>query len=125
MATIELTKDIIDDTIEKNDVVLINFSAPWSEPCKASDAIFEAASQRFPEAIFAVCNTEEQREVTAMFKVESLPTLVVFRQRAVVFGQSGAITAPHLDDLMTRVLHLDMEAIHEAIAKQETEAEES
>jgi thioredoxin 1 len=123
MATLELTKDNIDQTIEGNDVVLIHFSAPWNEPCKAFQAIFESASERYPDMVFAVCNTEEQREITEMFKVEQLPTLVVFRQRAVVFGQHGAITAAHLDDLLTRVAHLDMEAIHDAIAKQEADAE--
>ena len=119
MATIELTIDNIDETIENNDIVFIDFWASWCGPCQTFKPIFEAAAEQHPEAVFASCNTEEQMELARMFQVQSIPTLVAFREKVAVFGQPGMLPADVLEDLIGKVKDLDMEDVHAKIAEQE------
>ena len=120
MATIELTKENIDETIENNDIVFIDFWASWCGPCQAFKPIFEEASEKHPDAVFASCNTEEQTELAQMFQVRSIPTLVAFREKVAVFGQPGMLPADVLEDLIGKVKDLDMEEVHAKVAEQET-----
>ena len=119
MATLELTKDNIDETVENNDIVVIDFWAPWCGPCKTFKPIFEAASEQHEDVVFASCNTEEQAELATMFNIRSIPTLVVFREKVAVFGQPGALPPDALEDLMGKVKELDMAEVHQKVAEQE------
>jgi len=91
MAVTQLTQTNLDDTINNNDIVLIDFWAPWCGPCQTFKPIFEKASKKHEDAVFASCNTEEQSELAAMFQIQSIPTLVVFREGIGIFGQPGML----------------------------------
>ena len=79
MAVMQLTQENIESTINDHDIVVIDFCAPWCGPCQTFKPIFESASEKHTDAVFASCNTEEQSELAAMFQIRSIPTLVVFR----------------------------------------------
>ena len=119
MAVTQLTQANIEETITNNEIVVIDFWAPWCGPCRTFKPIFEAASERHPEATFAACNTEEQSELAAMFQIRSIPTLVVFRDGIGVFSQPGMLPAEALDELMGKVRGLDMEEVRTEIQKQQ------
>ena len=119
MAVTQLTQTNLDDTINNNDIVVIDFWAPWCGPCQTFKSIFEKAAEKHEDATFASCNTEEQSELAAMFQIQSIPTLVVFRDGIGIFGQPGMLPAEALDELMDKVRELDMEEVRAEVEKQE------
>ncbi len=122
MAVTQLTQDNIEETINNNDIVVIDFWAPWCGPCQAFKPVFEKASERHGDAVFASCNTEEQTELAAMFQIQSIPTLVVFREGIGIFGQPGMLPAATLDELMDKVRELDMDEVRAEYQKKEKQA---
>lgn len=119
MAVTTLTHDNLEDTINNNDTVVIDFWAPWCGPCRTFKPIFEAASEKHADAVFASCNTEEQSELAAMFQIRSIPTLVIFREGIGIFGQPGMLPAEALDELMEKVRGLDMVEVRAEMEKQQ------
>lgn len=120
MPTVALTQENFEQTITTQEgqekIVLIDFWASWCGPCKMFGPIFEAASEKYPDVVFAKCNTEEQQELAGMFRIRSIPTIMVFRDGLAVFQQAGALPAEVLEDLVTQVKALDMEEVKAKIA---------
>ena len=122
MAAIELTNENYQDTIDKNDIVLVDFWASWCGPCQSFGPVFEAASETNPDMVFAKVNTEEERELAAHFQVRSIPMLAIFREQILVFSQPGALPASALDQLIGQVRELDMDKVRADIAEQQNKA---
>ena len=125
MPTIDITKDTIHDTIENNDIVLIDFWAEWCGPCRMFAPTFEKVSDRYADddlkIAFAKVDTEAEQELAAGFGIRSIPTLVAFRDQIGIFSQPGALPEEALDDLIGQIKALDMDAIREEIASEENE----
>jgi len=119
MSTIELNKDNFDETIENNDVVLIDFWAEWCGPCKMFGPIFEKTAEEYPDYAFAKVDTEAQQELAASFGIRSIPTLAIFREKILLFMQPGALPAAGLKDLIDQVAKLDMDEVRAKIAEEE------
>ena len=111
MATVALTRDTFDPTLIDNDIVLVDFWAGWCGPCRRFAPTFERAAQAYPEIVFAKVDTEAERELAAWAGIKSIPTLMVFREQALVFSQPGALPEPALIDLIEQVRALDMAAV--------------
>lgn len=124
MATIDITKDTINDTIEGNDIVLIDFWAEWCGPCRMFGPTYEKVSERHGDGdlkiAFAKVDTEVEQELAASFGIRSIPTLVAFRDQIGVFSQPGALPEEALEDLIGQIKELDMEAIRQEIAEGES-----
>jgi thioredoxin 1 len=122
VAVKELTSNNFNETVENNDTVLVDFWASWCGPCRAFKPIFEAASEAHPEMTFASCNTEEQQELAAAFNIRSIPTLMVFREKILLYAQPGMLPAEALEELISKVKALDMAEVHAEVAKQQAAA---
>ncbi|MBV8949745.1 MAG: thioredoxin [Actinobacteria bacterium] len=118
MPTTELTKETFESTIRDNDTVLVDFWAGWCGPCRMFGPVFERASEDHPDLVFAKVDTEEQQELAGALGIMSIPTLMIFREGVLLFSQPGALQAPVLEDLITKVGELDMEEVHRQVAAQ-------
>ena len=121
MATIAITKDNIEEIIIRNDMVIIDFWAPWCGPCNSFAPTFEAASEKYPDVVFGKVNTEEQRELAGHFQIRSIPNIVLFRDKVMLFSQPGALPAGGLDGVIEQAQALDMAKIHQEIAEEEAQ----
>jgi len=119
MAIIELTADNFDQTIQDNNLVLIDFWAGWCAPCRAFAPVYETISDKYPKAVFAKVDTEAERELAARFRIRSIPTLMIFREQILLFSQPGALPGAALEDIVNKAQELDMNMVREEIAKQQ------
>ena len=117
-SVLELTKDNFVSSIDGHPFAVLDFWAPWCAPCRAFAPVFAAAQERHPEVLFAKVNTEEQQELAAHFHIRSIPTLMVFRDNVIVFGQAGALSAGALDQVLAAAKALDMEAVRQEASSQ-------
>ena len=120
MTTINLTNENFDKTVTDNDMVVVDFWAPWCAPCRFFSPVFEAASDKYPEVVFGKVNTEEERELAGMFGIRSIPTLMILREKVILYSEAGALPANALEDIVSKAKALDMATVHEEIAKERT-----
>jgi len=123
MATVELTKDNFEQTVNGNPIVIVDFWAPWCGPCRGFAPVFEKASESHPDVVFAKVNSDEQQELAGAFNIRSIPTLMVFREKVVLFQQAGALPGQALDQVLTQAKSLDMAKVHAEIAAQQAAGE--
>jgi thioredoxin 1 len=119
MATLHLTAENFEETIAKNEIVLVDYYADWCGPCKAFAPIFEQASEANPGIVFAKVDTQAQTELASAFDIRSIPTLMVFREQVLIFAQPGMLPAPALAELIAKVKELDMDEVRKQIAEHE------
>ena len=121
MPAINVTESQFEELILKEGVMLVDFWAAWCGPCRSFAPVYEAASDKYPEITFIKVDTEAEQSLSAAAGITSIPTLMIFRDGILVFSQPGALPAPALDDLISQVLALDMDAIRKEIAAEKVE----
>jgi len=119
MATVELTNENFEDTVRKNDIVIVDFWAPWCGPCRGFAPVFDAASEKHPDIVFGKVNADEQQELAAAFSIRSIPFVLLLRENVIVFAQSGALPAEGLESVIEQACALDMTQIHQEVAEQQ------
>jgi thioredoxin len=123
MATVQLTKDNFEQVLTENRAVVVDFWAPWCGPCRSFAPVFEAASEKRPEVVFGKVNTEEEQELAATFDIRSIPTLMIVRDKVILFSQPGALPASSLDQVLDKAMAVDMDEVRREIATQDAQAQ--
>jgi thioredoxin 1 len=116
MSVTNLSKDHFQDVVTKNELVIVDFWAPWCGPCRSFAPIFHEASEKHTDVVFAKVNTEDEPELAATFGIRSIPTLMIFRERVIIYAQPGALPASALAQLIAQAQALDMAEVHKEVA---------
>ncbi|GAA5235594.1 thioredoxin [Verticiella sediminum] len=125
MSIVELDQETLPEVVTGDSTVVVDFWAPWCGPCRSFAPVFEKASEKHTDITFAKVNTEDQQELAAAFNIRSIPTIMVFRERVMLFAQPGALSAGQLDELLTKVKEVDMAQVHADIAARGSDDDET
>jgi len=104
--------------------VIVDFWAPWCGPCRGFAPVYEKASETHKDVVFAKVNTDEQQELAGAFQIRSIPTLMVFREKVILFQQAGALPGQALEQVITQAKTIDMAKVHAEVAGQKQGAEQ-
>ena len=121
MATIDLTTKTFDQTLDDNEIVIIDFWAEWCGPCKQFAPIFEKVSETYSDVTFAKVNTEEQQALATQYGIHSIPTIMVVRDGIILLNQGGMLPEDKFGDLITHVKGLNMDDVRAEMEKDEEE----
>ncbi|QNE90364.1 thioredoxin [Corynebacterium incognita] len=123
MATIDITEDTFEETVTQDGIVLVDTWAEWCGPCKRFGPVFEKASEEHPDAVFAKMDADQNQGITAALQIQSIPTLMVFRDSIMVYREAGALPPAALEDLIGQVKALDMDEVRRQVAEQNAAAD--
>jgi thioredoxin 1 len=116
MATVALTEATFESTVTKAKISFVDCWAAWCGPCRRFGPIFEAASEQHPEIVFGTVDTETERSLAQLLSIQTIPTVMAFRDGIMVMRESGAFNKAQLDEIIDQVKQLDMDEVRAQLA---------
>lgn len=121
VATVQLTRDNFEKTVSDHLIVIVDFWAPWCGPCRGFAPVFEKASETHPDVVFGKVNTDDEQELAGAFSIRSIPTLMLFREKVILFQQAGALPASALEQVLAQAKALDMGQVRKEIEERQAQ----
>ena len=119
MATIDITAKDFESTVTADGIVLVDAWAEWCGPCKRFAPVYEQASEQHPDVTFAKLDTEANQDIAMQLQIQSIPTLMIFRDGIMIFRQAGALPPAALEDIVQQAKALDMDEVRKQVAEQQ------
>lgn len=119
MAVVELTKSNFEEVVTSNEFVIVDFWAPWCGPCRSFAPTYETVSEDHADIVFAKVNTEDEQEIAAHFQIRSIPTLMIFRDKIIIYSEAGALPESGFRELVKKAGELDMDEVRRQVAEQQ------
>lgn len=116
MATVDIVEQDFQSTVTADGIVLVDAWASWCGPCKRFAPVYEKASEDHPDITFAKLDTEANQQLAGELQIQSIPTLMAYRDGVLVFRQAGALPPAALEDLIQKVKDLDMDDVRRQVA---------
>jgi thioredoxin 1 len=90
----------MDSLIERCPFLLIEFSAKWCAPCRSFEQVLETVAPDYPEFTFAQIDIDQEKSLAAEFGIRSVPSVMILRNKVVLYADSGALSPTILRDLL-------------------------
>jgi len=91
MSAIEVNDTNFEDTVKDNDLILVDFWAPWCVPCKALTPVLEEIASENNNIVIAKMNTDENPNTSSQHGIMSIPTMMIFKKGELVDRLIGAM----------------------------------
>jgi thioredoxin 1 len=120
--TVDVSAANFKEVVEKDGIVLVDWWAPWCGPCRAFGPTYEKVAGKHADITFAKVNTEAEAQLAGAFDIRSIPTLMVLRDKVLLYAEAGALPEAALEDIIRQVRALDMDRVRAEIAAEEKAA---
>jgi len=102
MAEIKITSENFEQEVLKSDIpVLVDFWATWCGPCRMiAPALAQIAEEQAGKVKVGKVNVDEEMALASMFKIVSIPTLMVFKNGQLVNKALGAMPKEQIEALL-------------------------
>jgi len=101
----ENKKETFSELIHGNTPVLVDFSAEWCGPCKMMKPVLEELHQRMGDKIRIIkIDIDRSPEVSSLYNVQAVPTLILFQNGNTLWRQPGVIQANQLERVINQYL---------------------
>ena len=88
MSLLHLTRENFEQSINENEILIVDFWAPWCGPCRMLTPVLEQVSNSFLCSVGKV-NVDEEDDLATIFRVSSIPTVLLYKNGKMVDKKVG------------------------------------